>query len=175
MKIFSSKFILFSLISGSILTPLSAGNVQAFWNPQGEKKEKCSEWSNRFLTAKDDTFTQTKLYKYVQMCVENYESMKKLKYVSNTKTDPKWDEKITSKIDVQTFWKQVKETREIKYGKDEGWDKNMDYCSYWSENIALTKGEGLVMSNLIKYADKCMNTLNFMTKYMLDENAEYKE
>ena len=87
----------------------------------------------------------------------------------------KWDKNITSKIDVQTFWKQVKETREIKYGKDEGWDKNMDYCSYWSENIALTKGEGLVMSNLIKYADKCMNTLNFMTKYMLDENAEYKE
>ena len=51
----------------------------------------------------------------------------------------------------------------------------MDYCSYWSENIALTKGVGLVISKLIKYADKCMNTLNFMTKYMLDENAEYKE
>ena len=83
--------------------------------------------------------------------------------------------KITSKVDVQTFWKQVKATREIKYGKDEGWDKNMDYCSYWSENIALTKGVGLVISKLIKYADKCMNTLNFMTKYMLDENAEYKE
>ena len=87
----------------------------------------------------------------------------------------KLDKNITTKIDVQTFWKKVKETREIKYGKDDGWDKNMDYCSYWSENIALTKGEGLVMSNLIKYADKCMNTLNFMTKYMLDENAEYKE
>ena len=87
----------------------------------------------------------------------------------------KWDKNITSKIDVQTFWKQVKETREIKYGKDEGWNKNIDFCSYWSENIALTKGEGLVMSKLIKYADKCMNTLNFMTKYMLDENAEYKE
>ena len=84
----------------------------------------------------------------------------------------KWDKNITTKIDVQTFWKQVKETREIKYGKDEVWDKNMDYCSYWSENIALTKGEGLVMSNLIKYADKCMKTLQFMTKYMLDEKEE---
>ena len=31
------------------------------------------------------------------------------------------------------------------------------------------------MSNLIKYADKCMNTLNFMTKYMLDETASYEE
>mgnify|MGYP003324631928 CR=1 FL=1 len=87
----------------------------------------------------------------------------------------KLDKNITTKIDVQTFWKKVKETREIKYGKDEGWDKNMDYCSYWSENIALTKEEGLVMSKLIKYADKCMNTLNFMTRYTLDENSEYKE
>jgi len=86
-----------------------------------------------------------------------------------------WDKNITTKIDVESFWNQVKETRELKYGKDPSWDKNMDYCSYFSEKIALAKGEGLVMSNLIKYADKCMNTLNFMTKYMLDENAEYKE
>lgn len=80
-----------------------------------------------------------------------------------------WDKNITTKVDVESFWKQVKETREIKYGRDEGWDKNMDYCSYWSENIALTKGEGLVMSNLITYADKCMNTLNLMTKYVLEK------
>ena len=106
MKLFSSKLILFYLISGSLLTPVYS---------------------------------------------------------------EKWDEKITSKVDVETFWKQVKETRKIKYGKDEGWEKNMDYCSYWSENIALKKGEGLVMSNLIKYADKCMNTLNFMNKYVLEE------
>ena len=175
MKIFSSKLILFSLISGSVLTPLNGQNIQTIWNPEGEKQQICSAWSSRFLTTKDDTFTQTKLEKYVQMCVENYESMKKLKYVSNTKKDPNWDEKISTKIDVQTFWKQVKETREIKYGKDEGWNKNIDYCSYWSENIALTKGEGLVMSKLIKYADKCMNTLNFMTRFMFDENEEYKE
>ena len=53
--------------------------------------------------------------------------------------------------------------------------EEMDYCSYFSEKISLTKREGLVMSNLIKYADKCMNTLNFMTKYMLDETASYEE
>ena len=140
MKKFSSKLILFSLISGSFLTPLNAKNIQTFWNPQGEKQQKCSSWSNRFLTAKDGNYSQTKLDKYVQMCIENYDSMKKLKYVSNTKTQSKGDEKITSKVDVQTFWKQVKATRKIKYGKDDGWDKNMDYCSYWSENIALTKG-----------------------------------
>ena len=38
----------------------------------------------------------------------------------------KWDKKITTKVDVETFWNQVKETREIKYGKDPSWDKNMD-------------------------------------------------
>ena len=86
-----------------------------------------------------------------------------------------WDKNITTKIDVESFWNQVKETRELKYGKDPNWDKNMDYCSYFSEKIAVSKGEGLVMSNLIKYADKCMNTLNFMTKYLLDETAQYEE
>jgi hypothetical protein len=81
----------------------------------------------------------------------------------------KWDKKITTKVDVETFWNQVKETREIKYGKDPSWDKNMDYCSYFAEKIALSKGEGYLMSNLIKYADKCHKTLNFMTKYLLEE------
>ena len=79
-----------------------------------------------------------------------------------------WDKNITTKIDVESFWKQVKETREIKYGKDPSWDKNMDYCSYFAEKIAVSKGEGYVMSKLIKYANKCHQTLNFMTKYMLE-------
>jgi hypothetical protein len=47
----------------------------------------------------------------------------------------------------------------------------MDYCSYFAENIAKSKGEGYVMSQLIKYADKCMNTLNFMADYVLNEGA----
>ena len=53
--------------------------------------------------------------------------------------------------------------------KAEQWDKNMDYCSYFEEKVAIAKGEGLVMNKLIKYADKCHNTLNFMTKYLLEE------
>lgn len=80
-----------------------------------------------------------------------------------------WDENITTKIDVQTFWNRVKETRELKYGKDASWDTNFDYCSNWSNNIAVAKGEGYVMSNLIKYTHKCLKTLDFMTKYMLEE------
>ena len=82
-----------------------------------------------------------------------------------------WDKNITTKIDVDTFWKEVKDTRKLKYGEDIGWDKNMDYCSYFAENIAISKGEGYVMSQLIKYADKCMNTLNFMADYVLNEGA----
>ena len=86
-----------------------------------------------------------------------------------------WDKNITTKVDVESFWNQVKETRELKYGKDPSWDKNMDYCSYFAEKIAVSKGEGYVMSNLIKYADKCHKTLNFMTRYMLDQTAQYEE
>ena len=80
-----------------------------------------------------------------------------------------WDKNITTKIDVESFWNQVKKTRELKYGVDKDWDKNMDYCSYFAEKVAIAKGEGLVMNKLIKYADKCHNTLNFMTKYLLEE------
>ena len=69
-----------------------------------------------------------------------------------------WDKNITTKIDVASFWKQLKETREIKYGVDPSWDKNMDYCSYFAEKIALSKGEGYVMSKLIKYADCLLYT-----------------
>ena len=78
MKLFSSKLILFSLISGSVLIPINAKNIETIWNPQLEKRQKCSIWSNRFLSAKDATFTQIKLNKYVQMCIKNYESMKNL-------------------------------------------------------------------------------------------------
>ena len=80
-----------------------------------------------------------------------------------------WDKNITTKVDVDSFWKQVKETRERKYGVDKEWDKNMDYCSYFAEKIALSKGEGLIMSKLIKYANKCHKTLNLMTNYLLEE------
>tara|TARA_Y100001978_G_scaffold141115_1_gene126302 strand:+ start:226 stop:543 length:318 start_codon:yes stop_codon:yes gene_type:complete len=86
-----------------------------------------------------------------------------------TTNSEQWDKNITTKVDVDSFWKQVKETRERKYGVDKEWDKNMDYCSYFAEKIALSKGEGLIMSKLIKYANKCHKTLNLMTNYLLEE------
>ena len=79
------------------------------------------------------------------------------------------DAKITIKIDVETFWEQVKKTREIKYGKDSDWNINFDYCSNWLSKIAIVKGEGYVMSNLIRYTHKCLKTLGLMTKYVLEE------
>ena len=79
------------------------------------------------------------------------------------------DSKIITKIDVETFWKQVKKTREIKYGKDSAWDINFDYCRNWSSKIAISKGEAYVMSNLIRYKHKCFKTLGLMTKYFLEE------
>ena len=80
-----------------------------------------------------------------------------------------WDKNITTKVDVESFWNQLKEIREKKYGVDKDWDKNMDYCSHFAEKIALSKGEGLIMSKLIKYANKCHKTLNLMTNYFLEE------
>ena len=63
----------------------------------------------------------------------------------------------------------LKKIREIKYGKDSAWEINFDYCSNWSNKIAISKGEGYVMSNLIRYTQKCLNTLRLMTKYVLEE------
>ena len=83
--------------------------------------------------------------------------------------DKERDANITTKVDVETFWKQLKKIREIKYGKASAWEINFDYCSNWSNKIAISKGEGYVMSNLIRYTQKCLNTLRLMTKYVLEE------
>ena len=77
--------------------------------------------------------------------------------------------KITTKVDVETFWEQLKKIREIKHGKDSAWEINFDYCSNWSTKIAISKGEGYVMSKLIRYTQKCLNTLGLMTKYVLEK------
>ncbi len=79
-----------------------------------------------------------------------------------------WDKNITTKVDVESFWNQLKKTREIKYGINKEWNRNIDYCSDWAEKVALSKGEGLVVSNLMKYATKCMATLKQMTKMIYE-------
>ncbi len=59
------------------------------------------------------------------------------------------NENFITKIEVDDFWKQLKEIREAKYGIDEVWEKNINYCSDWSERVALSKDEGFIMSNLV--------------------------
>tara|TARA_B100000161_G_scaffold201142_1_gene146879 strand:- start:229 stop:564 length:336 start_codon:yes stop_codon:yes gene_type:complete len=79
------------------------------------------------------------------------------------------DAKITSKIDVETFWKQVKKTREIKYGKDLAFS----FCNgnFVRPIAAIIKIDipSYIMSNLIRYTSKCLETLGLMTKYVLQE------
>ena len=39
------------------------------------------------------------------------------------------NENVITKIEVDDFWKQLKEIRKTKYGIDEVWEKKNDYCS----------------------------------------------
>ena len=80
------------------------------------------------------------------------------------------NENIITKIEVDDFWKQLKEIRELKYGIDEKWEINIDYCSNWSEGVALSKDGGYIMSNLVAYTNMCMDTLNKMTEMIYSEN-----
>ena len=80
------------------------------------------------------------------------------------------NENVITKIEVDDFWKQLKEIRETKYGIDEVWEKNIDYCSGWSERVALSKDEGFIMSNLVAYTNVCMETLSKMDEMINLEN-----
>ena len=80
------------------------------------------------------------------------------------------NENVITKIEIDGFWKQLKEIRETKYGIDEVWEKNIDYCSDWSERVALSKDEGFIMSNLVTYTNICMETLIKMDEMINLEN-----
>ena len=80
------------------------------------------------------------------------------------------NENVITKIEIDDFWKQLKDIRETKYGIDEVWEKNIDYCSDWSERVALSKDEGFIMSNLVAYTNICMDTLSKMDEIINLEN-----
>ena len=80
------------------------------------------------------------------------------------------NENFITKIEVDDFWKQLKEIRDAKYGIDEVWEKNINYCSDWSERVALSKDEGFIMSNLVAYTNICMETLSKMDEMINLEN-----
>ena len=76
------------------------------------------------------------------------------------------------KVTMDEFWKELKETREIKYGKDIHFEKNLDYCRHFGEISVLHKGDEWNLKNIVKYCYYCMNTLNGMTREVKKEDFD---
>ena len=74
------------------------------------------------------------------------------------------------KVTMDEFWRELKETREIKYGKDIHFEKNLDYCRHFGEISVLHKGDEWNLKNIVKYCYYCMNTLNGMTREVKKED-----
>ena len=149
---FLSRFLFLAVFLGSYIEPLYAI----------EKDQKCKKFGKGFETLQDSNINGEKILDYSLIC---YEKDNHLILATNANQD----NNITSKINVEDFWKRLKKIRESKYGIDPSWDKNINYCSNWANNIAISKGEGLVISKLVKYANNCMQTLEFMTNSVMDD------
>ena len=76
------------------------------------------------------------------------------------------------KVTMDEFWRELKETREIKYGKDIHFEKNLDYCRHFGEISVLHKGDEWNLKNIVKYCYYCMNTLNVMTREVKKEDFD---
>ena len=76
------------------------------------------------------------------------------------------------KVTMDEFWRELKETREIKYGKDIHFEKNLDYCRHFGEISVLHKGDEWNLKNIVKYCYYCMNTLNWMTREVKKEDFD---
>ena len=76
------------------------------------------------------------------------------------------------KVTMDEFWRELKETREIKYGKDIHFEKNLDYCRHFGEISVLHKGDEWKLKNIVKYCYYCMNTLNGMTREVKKEDFD---
>ena len=76
------------------------------------------------------------------------------------------------KVTMDEFWRELKETREIKYGKDIHFEKNLVYCRHFGEISVLHKGDEWNLKNIVKYCYYCMNTLNGMTREVKKEDFD---
>ena len=76
------------------------------------------------------------------------------------------------KVTMDEFWRELKETREIKYGKDIHFEKNLDYCRHFGEISVLHRGDEWNLKNIVKYCYYCMNTLNMMTREVKKEDFD---
>ena len=70
---------------------------------------------------------------------------------------------------MEEFWRELIETREIKYGKDDHFERNLDYCRNFSERAVLHKGDEWNLKNIVKYCYWCMDKLNKMTREVKNE------
>ena len=75
-------------------------------------------------------------------------------------------------VSMNEFWKELKETREIKYGSDPHFEKNIDYCRHFGETSVLHREEEFNLKNIVKYSYYCMNTLNGMTREVKKEDFD---
>ena len=73
------------------------------------------------------------------------------------------------KASMEEFWRELIETREIKYGKDDHFERNLDYCRNFSERAVLHKGDEWNLKNIVKYCYWCMDKLNRMTREVKNE------
>jgi hypothetical protein len=73
------------------------------------------------------------------------------------------------KTSMEEFWRELIETREIKYGKDDHFERNLDYCRNFSERAVLHKGDEWNLKNIVKYCYWCMDKLNKMTREVKNE------
>ena len=73
------------------------------------------------------------------------------------------------KVSMEEFWRELIETREIKYGKDDHFERNLDYCRNFSERAVLHKGDEWNLKNIVKYCYWCMDKLNKMTREVKNE------
>ena len=73
------------------------------------------------------------------------------------------------KASMEEFWRELIETREIKYGKDDHFERNLDYCRNFSERAVLHKGDEWNLKNIVKYCYWCINKLNKMTREVKNE------
>ena len=79
------------------------------------------------------------------------------------------------KASMEEFWRELIETREIKYGKDDHFERNLDYCRNFSERAVLHKGDEWNLKNIVKYCYWCMDKLNKMTREVKNEEFNIKK
>ena len=79
------------------------------------------------------------------------------------------------KASMEEFWRELIETREIKYGKDDHFERNLHYCRNFSERAVLHKGDEWNLKNIVKYCYWCMDKLNKMTREVKNEKFSINE